>query len=438
MASFSSGSPSSFPLQAPSLTTVPLPAPAPPVSNFFSSSNPSTTVAPTLEPALSADSFTPSVATQPAESLTSGLEATSTNLPSETQNLMLNPPSEKQAPTNPTKKGFLQWIQSPWGIATGVATAAVAGLGVWGAIHNHSQAKNPIVQLQRMVEHLNQGDLNEEALGQSLADYTSHLKTMLENLTAHESPVLEKLSSAIESVHGKHGHLEIAQKALLEGLGETKPVNLKGLSVQARQAIHDASAKLVEGLGKTSPPPKEKAGYWDVMEQAMRWLLHPHGEERMGIKSEKDLSTTAQKLLDALTAVDPHHDHFKAEQKALSAWVDPSDAFLAKWPLPPKKDTPLDVVNVASLSESAVLNEGGTLYNARVQALASKKTKERAPLQERLTELNKTGLGAGYGALSERNGFTDLEARLLPKVESEEKNWFGKALERIINLLSSD
>ncbi|MFN9691478.1 MAG: hypothetical protein ACK551_05195 [Vampirovibrionales bacterium] len=392
MASFNPA-PSAFPRQAVvASATLPPQAPAP---SFFggntADANPS---APVVDPAPPADTFT---ATAPAPVATTAAEAT----------------DAKKAEAAKTENGFVKFAKSPWGIGTGVL---LAGSAVTALVLKIRQGGSPLEKLEKVVKDLGIDDLDPEHKNNLLQQFAEHLQGLTANTTEHTPETWDKLSSAIVDVHAKHGGHGDGQIALLHGLGGTMPDDLTSLSSNARQAIHATSESFVEGLGNETIKAEEGTGYAQILQNALKWLVHPHGDESFGIKDEAGLVKTSANIVKALGKVDPKQEHlYPILHNSLSAFTLSNKDF----PVAKKGDT-LPEVDLTKITD--VISAGTQLHNARLKG--PKET------EEVLAHLNAQGIDEGYGALSKPDGFKDLETRLLPKPEPTAKDRAFNALKR--------
>jgi hypothetical protein len=416
MASFNSAA-SVFPRQA-VFASATLP-PQTPVPSFFggntATASPATPVANTpatpvvTPPAPPADTFTPTAPAPVATTAPAETPQTSTAL---APNTATAPEATDAQKAEDAKKenGFMKFAKSPIGIGAGVV---VGGLGIWAGVNAFKGGNTSIAKLGKLVKDLSQDGLDDTSKNTLLEQYAGHLRALTSKDANHTEATWEKLSSAIEHVHAKHGTDEIAQVRLLEGLGDTHPSDLKSLSGSAQQAIQETSESFVEGLGKKMIKAEEGAFYVAPLQNAVKWLVHPHGDESFGIKDEASLLNTAKNIIEALGKVDPEQNHLPALHKSLSAFTLSNKDF----PVAKKGDT-LPEVDLTQITD--VISAGTQLYNARLKGKVSTK--------EVLEALNTKGIGEGYDALSKPNGFKELQALLLPKPESEEKKFPQRVL----------
>jgi hypothetical protein len=279
MASFNS-TPSAFPRQAVvASATLPPKAPAP---SFFggntADANPS---APVVDPAPPADTFT---ATAPAPVATTAPD----------------PADAKKAEAAKKENGFVKFAKSPWGIGAGVAAVLGGGLLIW---KKPWQGGNTISQLEKVVKDLGIDDLDPEHKNNLLQKFAEHLQGLTANTTEHTPETWDKLSSAIVDLHDKHGTDEIAQTALLQGLGESSPENLKDLSVEARKALVNTSTAYIDNIENIDFTSEQIAHHLPYIQQAAEQILYPHGEKDFGIRNQEDLVKTSEKLLNIFDKV---------------------------------------------------------------------------------------------------------------------------------------
>lgn len=389
MASFNS-TPSAFPRQAVvASATLPPKAPAP---SFFggntADANPS---APVVDPAPPADTFT---ATAPAETpQTSTAIAPNTPTAAEATDA-------KKAEAAKKENGFVKFAKSPWGIGAGVAAVLGGGLLIW---KKPWQGGNTISQLEKVVKDLGIENLDPEHKNNLLQKFAEHLQGLTANTTEHTHETWDKLSSAIVDVHAKHGGHEDGQIALLHGLGVTMPDDLTSLSSNARQAIHATSESFVEGLGNKTIKAEEGTGYAQILQNAIKWLVHPHGDESFGIKDEAGLVKTSGALASALHKVRPEGERFSDITKAVLGFMEPNHYNRSSSP------ESADAHPIALEGIKDLTTAGKAIYDAGISG-------NEANIKAVLDHLNTNGI-QGYGDLSKPNGFKDLEARLLPKPE---------------------
>ncbi len=376
MASFNS-TPSAFPRQAVvASATLPPKAPAP---SFFggntADANPS---APVVDHAPPADTLT---ATAPY------------------------PADAKKAEAAKKENGFVKFAKSPWGIGTGVL---LAGSAVTALVLKMRQGGSPLVKLEKVVKDLGIDDLdsNPDHKLSLLQKFGEHLQGLTANTTEHTPETWDKLSSAIVDVHAKHGSNSRAQSHLLRGLGDSTPDALLQLSAPARKAIFETSTAYIDGITKVNLAPEEATFHAPLVEKAAEWLLHPHGEG-LGIKNADDLVETSGALASALHKVRPEGERLSDIHKAVLGFSGTNEHLSQlKLSLNPLKDDE----GVALTDINDIRTAGHALFNARLKG--PKET------EEVLDHVNAGGiLDPGYGDLSKRGGFKDLEAHLLPEPE---------------------
>ena len=411
MASFNSA-PSVFPRQA-VVASATLP-PQTPVPSFFGGNT--TTVSPATPvanppatpvvtpPAPPADTFTPTAPAPVATTAPAETPQTSTAL---APNTATAPEATDAQKAEDAKKenGFMKFAKSPIGIGAGVV---VGGLGIWAGVNAFKGGNTSIAKLGKLVKDLSQDGLDDTGKNTLLEQYAGHLRALTSKDANHTEATWEKLSSAIEHVHAKHGTDEIAQVRLLEGLGDTHPSDLKSLSGSAQQAIQETSERLVEGLGKKTLTPEQGKVYAPFLETAVKWLVRPDGS----ITDEASLLNTAKNIIEALGKVDPEQKQFSSGlHNSLNAFTLSEREF--KVANPRVKGTDLPKVEIPEKIEG-IFQAGQLLHNARLNG--EKFT------QDVLEAFNKKGIGEGYRKLSEEGGFEKLGETILP----DKKNWLGK------------
>ena len=371
MASFNS-TPSAFPRQAVvASATLPPKAPAP---SFFggntADANPS---APVVDPTPPADTFT---ATAP------------------------DPADAKKAEAAKKENGFVKFAKSPWGIGTGVllaggaVTALIAKPWEWGSSIN---------KLEKVVKDLGIDDLDPEHKNNLLQKFAEHLQGLTANTSEHTPETWDKLSSAIVDVHAKHGGHEDGQIALLHGLGDSTPENLKDLSVEARKALVNTSNEYLEWVKKEPLKEGDETNFHaPLLGKAAEWLLHPHGEG-LGIQNADDLVETSGALSSALYKLRPKGERLSDIHKAVLGFMEPN--------LYNRSSSPVsaDAPPIALEGIKDLTTAGKALFDAGISG-------NEANIKAVLDHLNTKGI-QGYGDLSKPDGFKDLEARLLPNVE---------------------
>ncbi len=375
MASFNS-TPSAFPRQAVvASATLPPKAPAP---SFFGGNTA------TISPA------TPVVTppTPPADTFTATAP---------------DPADAKKAEAAKKENGFVKFAKSPWGIGAGVAAVLGGGLLIW---KKPWQGGNTISQLEKVVKDLGKKSLEDNHKDKLLGEFARHLQDLTADTNNHTPEMLEKLSSAIVDVHANHGDTFVGQVGLLHGLSESSPSDLKDLLPEARQAIVNTSSEYIKAINtKTLEQGDETKFDAPLVEKAVEWLLHPHGEG-LGIQNADDLVKTSGALASALHKVRPEGERLYDIHKAVLGFSE-TDEYLTQLnaSLSPLKDDE----GVALTDINDIRTAGHALFNARLKG--PKET------EEVLAHLNAQGIGEGYGDLSKPNGFKDLEARLLPEPE---------------------
>ena len=298
----------------------------------------------------------------------------------------------------------MKFAKSPWGIGTGVL---LAGVAVTALIAKPWEWGSSINKLEKVVKDLGIDDLDPEHKNNLLQKFGEHLQGLTANTTEHTPETWGKLSSAIVDVHAKHGDDFTAQSHLLNGL-HASPQDLSDLSAPARKALFETSTAYIDGITKVNLAPEEATFHAPLLGKAAEWLLHPHGEG-LGIQNADDLVETSGALSSALYKLRPEGERLSDIHQAVLGFS-ASDEHLSQLnaSLNPLKDD----VGVALTDIKDIRTAGHALFNARLKG--PKET------EEVLDHVNAGGiLDPGYGDLSKRGGFKDLEARLLPKVEVE-------------------
>lgn len=390
MASFNS-TPSAFPRQAVvASATLPPKAPAP---SFFggntADANPS---APVVDPTPPADTFT---ATAP------------------------DPADAKKAEAAKKENGFVKFAKSPWGIGAGVAAVLGGGLLIW---KKPWQGGNTISQLEKVVKDLGKKSLEDNHKDKLLGEFARHLQDLTADTNNHTPEMLEKLSSAIVDVHANHGDTFVGQVGLLHGLSESSPSDLKDLLPEARQAIVNTSSEYIKAINtKTLEQGDETKFHAPLVEKAVEWLLHPHGEG-LGIQNADDLVKTSGALTSALYKVHPEGEHFSDITKAVLGFMEPNHYNRSSSPVSADAH-PIALEGIKDLTTA-----GKAIYDAGISG-------NEANIKAVLDHLNTNGI-QGYGDLSKPNGFKDLKAHLLPepelpKPEPKKKGRLDKMLDKI-------
>ncbi len=411
MASFNSAS-SAFPRQA-VVASATLPPQAPVPSFFGNTGNtvPSTTTVMPPPPPSLATTPPPSLATTPpADSFTATapapvdqtlpVETPPTETPKDSTALATNTPTApdpadaKKAEAAKKENGFVKFAKSPWGIGTGVL---LAGGAVTALIWKLRQGGSPLEQLEKVVKDLGIDDLDPEHKNNLLQKFGEHLQGLTANTTEHTPETWGKLSSAIVDVHAKHGGHGDGQIALLHGLGESTPENLKDLSVEARKALVNTSNEYLEWVKKEPLKEGDETNFHaPLVGKAAEWLLDI--EENVGIKHEGGLVKTAENIFGALNKVDRKGEHSPELNRSMMAFSLPNEQF----PVAKEGHTipPFDPTQISDAKTA-----GEQLFNARFSGDPEK-------IKAVLDHLNKNGI-EGF----EPNSFKDLEERLLPNVE---------------------